>query len=411
MGKTLIKKKVEWKGWYIVFVSAFMGCAISATFPQFSMTVSELSEQSNISVQVLLTSDTLKSVAIVISMLLSGYTYKRFGTKITFIFALLATVIPQFLLPYTTSVTVLMLLKFLQGLAAIVFPIFLLLIMDWIHESQTGLATAVFNGIFYGGGGIGGTFAGIIITQKGWTASYMSVGIVQLFIGIIWILTVKDKHLDPPALQSVSSISTKQILKLPKVWLLILSFFSTTFVLQAITVDIPIYSIYLGYNEIDTGRVMTAVTIGIITACLISGKTSDFFALKSSNKAKSRIYALMVGPVIIMISSIVLIIAHLNSFSVFFSAILFFSFGAAWGLGTFYSILPEMFQKNTLPIITGFSGGIGDLGMPIAPLIVGVLFGVNGLWNYGWAFCTVLAFISMISCFLLCRYNHSIMAD
>lgn len=404
MDNTQSMNQSQWKGWYVVLISAFMGCSISASFPQFSMTVQQLSIQSNISEQVLLASDTLKSVAIVIAMLISGFAYKKFGAKITFLIALFATAVPQFLLPHTSSVTVLYLLKFLQGLSSIIFPVFLLIIMDWIQESQRGLSTAVFNGIFYGGGGIGGTFAGIITAHYGWVASYTAVGILELAIGILWLLTVKDKSAGSPTPETAApKVSTKQILQMPQVWLLILGFFSTTFVLQAITVDIPIYSIALGYDEMETGKVMTAVTIGIILSCLVSGKISDYLASKNKNKAKARIYALMAGPVIIMISSIVLILAHLDSIAVLFSAVLFFSFGAAWGLGTFYSILPEMFDKDALPIVTGISGGIGDLGMPAAPLIVGVIFGVNGLWNLGWGVCAVLALISLISCLVLLK--------
>lgn len=190
---------------------------------------------------------------------------------------------------------------------------------------------------------------------------------------------------------------------MPQVWLLIIGFFSTTYVLQAITVDLPIFSDFLGYDSAATGKIMTAVTIGMFLACLVSGKISDVYAGKSKNRAKARIYTLMIGPMIIILASLFLMIANLNNFFIFYFAAFFFSFGAAWGLGTFYSILPEMFDKETLPIITGFSGGIGDIGMPLAPLVVGVVFGFNGLWNLGWASCAILGVLSIIACLILCR--------
>ena len=64
--------------------------------------------------------------------------------------------------------------------------------MDVISERQAGLATAVFNGIFYSGGGIGGTLAGFFIAKSGWLSSYFALGIIELVIGVIWLFTVKD---------------------------------------------------------------------------------------------------------------------------------------------------------------------------------------------------------------------------
>lgn len=409
MKQTVTQSRPNVKGWYVVFISAFMGCTISAAFPQFSMTISNLATEMNVSEQILLASDTIKSGAIVVAMLISGFAYKKFGARITFLFALLATVIPQFIFPFTSSVTMLMLLKILQGLSSIIFPVFLLIIMDSIKKSQTGLATAIFNGIFYGGGGIGGTYAGFFIAKQGWASSFFAVGILEFIVGLIWLFTVTDPSAKATTQdqqlkkKKTEGISTKKLIAMPKVWLLIGGFFSTTFVLQGITVDMPIFSSSLGYNELETGSIMTAVTIGMIVSCLVSGKFSDMLALRMQNKAKARIYILMIGPSIIILSSLLLIIADLRTFSLFYFAVLFVSFGAAWGLGTFYSILPEMFDEETLPIITGFSGGIGDLGMPLAPMVVGVAFGFNGFWDLGWLSCAVLAVISILCCILLIK--------
>ena len=69
------------KAWYIVFISALLGCSISSAFPQFSMTVSTLAENTGMSTAFLLTGDTVKSAAIVAAMITAGYTYKRFGVR------------------------------------------------------------------------------------------------------------------------------------------------------------------------------------------------------------------------------------------------------------------------------------------------------------------------------------------
>lgn len=393
-------------GWYIVFINAFIGCVLSAGFPQASMTVGQLSEKMNVPQQVLLTGDTVRTIGIILGMMTAGLAMKKFSAKKVFIFGMTISIIPQVIIPYNTSLILFFGLKFIQGVASIIFPIFLLIIMDWIDESQTGLSTAIFNGIFYGGGGIGGTFAGYIIAKSGWIASYWALAVLQLIVAVIWILTVREKEKPNGAKEEETAkggLSLKEMLVMPKLWFLVISFLSTTWCVQAITVDMPLFGSYLGYNEIDTGKIMTAVTIGILSACIVSGKISDFFAARSENKAAARIGVLMAGCAIIICSVAVIVLLDLSRFSMFYIATLFFSFGASWGLGAFYSILPEVFDEETLPVATGFIGGCGDAGMPLAPTVVGIIFGVRGFWKIGWSVCAIVAAFSILACLILIR--------
>lgn len=402
--------------WYITLISALMGCSISASFPQFSMTVSRVATQTGLSECFLLTTDTIKSATIVVAMLCSGYLYKRFGVKITFIISLVCTVLPQFVIPYTTSPILFVLWKAIQGFSSVIFPVFLLLIMDVINERKAGLATAIFNGIFYSGGGIGGTLAGIFIAKTGWLSSYYAIGIIELVIGILWLFTIKSPtssksnnleddnsaNLEPDTLSAnPERFAALTLLRMPIVWLLIVAFISTTFVIQAITVDLPLFSEWLGYDDLSSGKINTAVTIGLLASCVVSGQISDMVTNRMTNKGRARILVMAIGPILIIIASLMLIILDLTNFSLFYFVAFLFSFGGSWGLGTFYSVLPEIFDENKLPIITGLAGGAGDMGMPLAPLFVGVVFGANGMWKCGWAVCIVIATLSMISCIIL----------
>lgn len=397
------------KAWYIVLISSLMGCSISSAFPQFSMTVSSVAEKTGLSESFLLATDTLKSAAIVVAMLCSGFFYKKFGARITFIIALICMALPQFVIPYTSVPALLIFWKLVQGFSSVIFPVFLLIIMDVISERQAGLATAVFNGIFYSGGGVGGTLAGFFIAKSGWLSSYFALGIIALVIGLIWLFTVKDTTKDKASDAAdvtadnlnEEKTSSLTLLKMPVVWLLILAFISTTFVIQAITVDLPLFSQWLGYNELESGKINTAVTIGLLAACLVSGQISDMVARRMSNKGRARILVMAVGPILIIIASLMLILLDLTNFGLFYATAFIFSFGGSWGLGTFYSILPEIFDEERLPIITGLAGGAGDMGMPLAPLLVGVVFGARGMWHLGWSVCIVISLLSILACFLL----------
>lgn len=400
---TKATKQEKKKGWRIVFVSAFMGFVLAATFPQFSMTVGYLSEKLLISESMLLFSDTIKALFIVVSMLVSGVFYKKLGARKVFLIALVCMALPQFTLPYASNIPILFLLKAAQGFSSIVFPVFLLIIMDVMEDSKTGLATAVFNGIFYGGAGLGATFTGFLMGKTGWLSTYFALGIIQILVGILWLIIVNPSKITVKSEEQERGKKGKSILKMPVVWLLIIAFFSTTWTIQAITVDMPIYGKFLGYSDMAIGSILTASTIGMVLACLVSGKVSDLACVGRQNRKKARIVVLMVGPILIILGIVALMLADLTHFMMFYIVTLLLSFGASWGLGSFYCILPEIFSNEELPIVTGFAGGVGDMGMPLAPLVVGVVFGINGFWEIGWLMCAVVAIFSLVACLLLLR--------
>lgn len=393
------------KAWYIVFINAFVGCAIASTFPQFSMTVSNLSLKSGIPESILLTSDTVKSCGIVVAMLVSGFLYNKFGARKIFIYSLLSAIIPQLIFPHLTQIWLLMILKFIQGTCSVIFPVFLVIIMEWVDDKNVGLSTAIFNGIFYGGGGIGGTIAGIVIANSDWETSYYAMAAIQLVISIIWLVTVKEKP--KAAAQIYEEIDViedkpkKNLLFTKEIWLLSLSLIATTWIVQAITVDMPLFSQSLGFSDLETGKILTAVTIGMIVSCLVSGRASDYFASKANRKGISRIFVLMFGYLLVIIAVLFIIFANTDNFMVLYIAALMLTFGGSWGLGSFYSILPEIYDEKTVPVVTGITGGIGDAGMPIAPMVVGVAFGIRGMWNIGWLTCAGIAGISILAAFVL----------
>ncbi len=390
--------------WYVVIISSAIGIFATAYFSQFSMTVKDLSLQSNISEGFLLFTDTIKSLVIMLGMIFSGKIYNLMGSKKLFMFTLLCMAIPQFLLPYTTSISMVIVLKIIQGLSGLMFPIFIIIILGWSNEKNSGFATAIFNGIFYGGAGFGATISGFVIVNWGWQASYWFLGILTLFFGCVWILTVKEnpKQLYSKKKEESPNINTSQHpLRSSTPWLLIFILISPTWIVQALSVDIPIWTDSLNYSSEHTGIIMSSLTFGFLFATIFSGKLSDVLASRRQNKALPRIFVMGLGSFLSAISFIVLLLINHDNFVLLYICILFVSFSGAWGLGSFYCILPELFSKEKLTTITGFIGGIGDISLPLAPLVVGVIFGTRGLWTLGWGSCILISIISLFACMLL----------
>lgn len=393
-------------GWYIALLSALFGCILTAGYPQFSMTVDCLAERMRTSPDVLLTGDTVKLAAVVAAMWLSNACYRKAGLYRTILLGAAATIFPQFLLPLNSSLILFFVLKFIQGLSSVVFPVVMLLMMDWVEENQTGLVTAVFNGIFYGGGGIGATAASLVLGRWGWETTYYALGLALAAVTALWVLTVHERAGTPAEAVTEADgggkgLFVSQLLRLPKVRCLILGFIPTTFAVQAISSDLALYGSFLKYSEAQIGSIGTAATIGMITACLVSGKCSDFFAAGTANRGAARVAVMLAGCALTVVSTAILLAASGRSYRLFYAAVLLFSFAGSWGLGVFYSILPDVFDGPALSTATGLIGGFGDLMMPIAPTVVGVAFGVRGLWALGWGACAVLAVTGALACLAL----------
>lgn len=60
-----------------------------------------------------------------------------------------------------------------------------------------------------------------------------------------------------------------------------------------------------------------------------------------------------------------------------------------------------------MPVATGFIGGCGDIGMVIEPVIVGVIFGVKGLWSMAWGICALIAVLSFLACLLIIKLKKN----
>lgn len=397
----------KWYGWYVVLVSAMIGFGMTSTFPQFTMAVEDLAIQLDTTKEFLLFSDTIKSCAVILAMLLSGFIYNKLKLKGTFVFAIACLLIPQMIFPFLTNSLWVIPLKIIQGFNAVMFPLFILLIVDWVEQSKMGTATAIFNGVFYVGAGFGATISGFAIQISGWRASFFVVALLIFIPAVLWFFTVKRKdrvYLEEDDIQPTSSYGMLgKIIKLPEVWLLIACLISTTWMIQALSVDLPLFGDYLGYDASTIGLLMTSLSFGIFAAAIISGRVSDVVALNSQVSARGRLKVFLVGPSLTIVSVILVMIADLTSPFLFYSTILLLSFASSWGIGSFFCMLPELLERNVLDYSTGFISGIANFGMPLGPLIFGVVFGVRGFWTLGWISCILISLVSLVASLVLLK--------
>ena len=406
-----LQKKPTWWGWYVAFISAISSAVLGSTLSQFSMTLRPLAEQIGVTEAQIALSESLKTGAIVVSMLLAPVMIKKIGMKWTYYLGTGVFLVSQTLIPYVESYAFLAFLKVLQSCVGLLFPLLLILIVKSNESRNVGFATAIFTGIFYAGTTIGGTIASMAMGVGGWRFSYHILSILLIILSTIFILTVPmegrvpedatEKREGKGAYRSVVTNKTT--------WFLIVAFLPTIWTIQAIGGDLTPFGQSLGYSEAEMGEIMGLSSLAILVAALVSGKVSDICASLCENKLVARVWVLSAGAVFICAGVLFLLVSDVRAphYALFNTVSFVLSFGASWGLGSFYCIMPEAFVGEEVGVANAFTGGIADLGMPLALVVMAVLGIQHNLWTLAWLSCAVISVLGVIATTMIVRQKRA----
>ena len=232
----------------IVVIYSCLGLTMPAAVTQYSMVVGDVARALDMPQRVVLLSDTVRAVCLVCSMFFSSWFYRRIGLRRTIALGLVCQILPQFLAPTAVkihSLPLLFLLKGMQGCNAIAFPLYISTIVMWVGDRYKGAATAVFNGSFVAGAGVGSWLSGLIVPAFGWQYSFYMVGGLCLLFALPVVFITRDKD-KPERTEAEKKRTNWRIVQSPVTWLLIFSLVANTWVVQAVTVDLSVYASWLG---------------------------------------------------------------------------------------------------------------------------------------------------------------------
>ena len=382
------------RGWYVAVLSALTSSLSAATAAQFSATLVPLATKLGTSQEIIALTESAKSVIVVPAMLLSPALTRKFGWRPVFIAGFLSFLIPQIGMPLTSSLFVLTALKALQGFSALLFPLFLSLIMEWSTPRSMGLATSIFTGCFYAGGVFGGTVAGYVIESWTWEATFHVLSAAMIVMATLFFLTVTSRQGPEKGNSSAENRGAYRfVVRHRLTWFLIAAFLPTVWTIQAIWADMVPFGAALGYADAQTGNVMGLSATAILAASLLSGKASDLAAASARNRLKARtaVFSLSAVMVIAAVAALVLLNPAPPRLFRFNLAVFLLSFGAAWGLGSFYCIFPDFYTDDQVAAANGFIGGIADLAMPLSPIVMALVGIRMNLWSLAWSSCAVVA--------------------
>jgi MFS family permease len=397
----------NWRGWYVTVMLSLLSAITATAVSQFSATLSQVAEQLGTDEATVAFVDAVKYFFSVSAVLIAPYLIRKYGKRAVFAAACFVFLIPQMCVPFTRDYSLFVVLKVMQGLCVMLFPLALVMIADRCAPRDIGLATALLNGFTYAGGAVGGTVAGFCLSRMGWRSSYHVISAAMLAMSLFFMLTFpKDEQTgkESSGAAADSGKDYRSVVGNKLTWLLVLAFFPTVWTVQAIWSDMIPFGRSLGFSGAQMGGVMGVSALSILTASLLSGKISDLAASRGRDRKKlrRRVAVFSLGTALIIAGVAVLLSVDLSPPNTgLFNFIVFsLSFGAAWGLGSFYSIFPEHFKDGEVAVANGFIGGLADMGMPVSPMFMAVVgIGMNR-WYLAWSSCAFIAatglFVSLV---------------
>lgn len=401
------QEKSSGYSWWVAIISTITSLTVFSTMTSYSMTVQQLAAALGTTNDAVMIGETVRMAFWVIGLIVGGMVIGKIGIKGTVILAMTCLLVPQFLFPYIENYSLLIALKAIQGFASMSWPALVVAIMSWVRGKQIGLASGVFLGGSLAGGGIGGFIVSRIIPAMGWQASFWVLGLISLVITVIWCATVKVAPAEDASQEATSvsesggSSSFAKMIRMPETWLLCLIMLGSTWMLFGLLSTLPFYGAYLKYDVTGIGNLVIAISIGYIVAALIGGYVSDIIASKMGNQLKGRSLTMAFGFIIAIIGAVLLPILAPMGFGMFFFMALVCAFGNSWPQAVFWAVPSIAYTPDVEASGTGFTGGIGNISDPFAPLIIGVVLGTAGHWHVGWWTCAVASAVGLIASLML----------
>jgi len=385
--------------WAILILTSMTCMMIFASLTAYSVAEREIVNIFGISKTVAGLGTTIYAIGLVVGMIFGGFISDRIGIKGTVLTGMMLLIIPQFIIPSAGSFSLILVLRFLQGLSFIAWAPFVACVVGWFTGKQKGFAIGFYLGVALAGGMVGGFITGITLPSVGWKGTFYILGAVVAVFLILWqIVTVL-----PP---KSGAVSRKQsggyglILRMKETWYLVLIMAGATWMLYTLLSRVPNYAFDLGYSEMEVGTLTTAIGIAYIVAALIAGPVSDILSVKSG-LLKGKGICMGLGFGVAVIGSLLVPMAAGAGYGMLFAALFIAAFGNSWPQAIYWAVPSEVYDPEIADAGTGFAGGLGNIPDPIAPTVILAIAGSGTGWTMAWITCAVASAVGVAASFLL----------
>ncbi|MGD9819764.1 MAG: nitrate/nitrite transporter [Desulfomonilaceae bacterium] len=371
----------------------------------WSVAIPNLQKTFNLSATMIQLGGSMLMLGYGIGSLVESIISAKIGLKKTGLLAAVMLLVPQFLIPYIPSYSLILFLRFIQGWG-IVWFITVAMVTGWFPIETRGVASGVVGGSIPFGVGMGGIIAGWLIAQVGsWQTSFMYFGAIVIVIVAIWLAVVKDppKSAETPTAKVKSTVSPYSY---AAGWLVAFALFFNFVALIGLYTVLGPYLYHLGYQSTQVGTGLLACgLIGAITTPL-SGIIGDAIVRKGGSPVKVRASIMGFAFLIAAVTAfLVPVIAPAG-----YGAMLFIAILAGAGVpmtNASIGALPTDMLKD--PIIANKLFGLmiligAAVGGTLAP-VVATAVATSAGWNMGFAFLGVAALLGCLLSFITPKFE------
>lgn len=387
--------------WAILILTSMTCMMIFAALTAYSVSEREIANIFNLSKSVAGLGITIYAIGLVIGMIFGGFISDKMGIKNTVLVGMLLLIIPQFIIPSAGSFTIILILRFLQGLSFIAWAPFVACVVGWFTGKQKGFATGLYLGVALAGGMVGGFITGITLPTLGWKGTFYILGVIVALFLILWQIVT----LTPPRSAAALETSGRKggygvILKMKETWFLVLIMAGATWMLYTLLARVPNYAYDLGYSELKVGTLTTAIGIAYIVAALIAGPVSDVLSLKTG-LLKGKGICMALGFAVAVIGALLVPWAGATGYGTLFAVLFIAAFGNSWPQAVYWAVPSEVYDPDVADAGTGFAGGLGNIPDPIAPTVILAIAGTGTGWTMAWITCAIASAVGIIASLLL----------
>ncbi|MEC9375764.1 MAG: MFS transporter [Pseudomonadota bacterium] len=340
-----------------------------------------------------------------LGQLFCGPFIDRFGTKKSFIFAVIAWSLAGMLHALGRGVASFFAFRVLLGLTeAANFPAATKAIAEFFPRSERSLAV----GIFTMGPGLGALISppliALIILNLGWQAAFIIPGL----FGFLWLVLWRKWFYDPPSQDALKSIPTNKRTELlaskrpwywslqhREVWGLMISRFISDGAFYFFIFWLPLYlSQERGFDLKDIALFawvpFLAIDIGSITGGYLGKKFIDI----GLSLDRSRKMVIWIGALLVLVA---MPAAFTESTPMALALISIALFAIQFKASSMFTLPADMFPSKDVATIWGLYGAVGSFG--------GATFGYIAGWtieNYSWTPVFIMAaFMHLLSALVI----------
>lgn len=403
--------------WVILAIAFLTGLTLIGGISSYQVILPELANKLKLTSEQTIWTITLFSWGLWIGFGLAAPIISRIGSKNTLLTGLLLLAVPQFIIAFTSSFQLILLLRFLQGLTSMGIPVLFGFVAGsgWFPPRESGLASGVFLAGLSAGAFFGGAIAGSLVSY----GLQIPILVIGGFVAVMFFVSLFGLKLPPAAPQTqtqtakvtpqagnVGALSKPLLTKtnpyrMKETWLMAVLLFGVCWMYWGFPMVWPFFAGEIGCSAMQVGTLATVIGLmGFL--CIVGGVGSDVLLRRTGNVSFSRLSLVLLGVIITAVG-----IALTVRVSTFPALIMVAFLAGFWNLGIapYWTLLGVVFPSD--PELVGKAASIITfLGNSPAIFILPLSIWIARSTSWSGTFIVIgvmFTSISLISLFFMAR--------